>query len=182
VRTLTFIGGCSARSPEVSQRSIKVLLAEIGSDMSRSSTRGRLTTWAGVCPGRRGSPGQTRLGQDPARLQMHTESIESAKVGAASKDSYLSQRNRQVRLRRGDKKAIVARPGILIAAGHVPSIRKPYDDPVPGLSDPLCNRCEGQSNRGRRGSVEVASGPMVTLVRGRMSEKVDSMGVGGLYV
>ncbi|MFS0517932.1 IS110 family transposase [Nostoc sp. UIC 10607] len=44
--------------PGVNQRVAQVILAEIGTDMSRFPSAGHLAAWAGMCPGNRESAGK----------------------------------------------------------------------------------------------------------------------------
>jgi transposase len=119
--------------PGVAQRTAEVLLAEIGTDMSRFPTPGHLASWAGMCPGQRESAGKrgsakTRKGSKWLRNAL----VESARRAARLKGTYLSERYVQVMRRRGDKKAIIAvGHEILIAAHRVLSTHEPYHDPGP---------------------------------------------------
>lgn len=119
--------------PRRRQRSAEVIPAEVGTGMGRFPAAGRLSSWAGMCPGQRESAGKrgsakTRKGSKWLRTAL----IESARAAARSKGTYLSERYRQVCRRRGDRKAIVAvGHEVLVAAWRVLSTGQPYEDPGP---------------------------------------------------
>ena len=66
--------------PGVSQRTAQVILAEIGTDMSRFPTAGHLASWAGMCPGNNESAGKHRSGTHPSRRRSGSasRSVEAA--------------------------------------------------------------------------------------------------------
>jgi transposase len=105
--------------PGVQQRTAEVIIAETGGDMSKFPTAKHLASWAGVCPGQRESAGKrksakTRKGSPWLRATL----IESARAASRTKESYLSERYRQLARRRGDKKAIIAIAHEILTATH----------------------------------------------------------------
>jgi transposase len=107
--------------PGVSDLSARVIMAEIGNDMSRFPTDGHLISWSGLCPKNDESAGKrraTRMRKGAPWLK--TTLIQCAWAGARKKGSYLQAQFHRLRSRRGIKKAIGAvAASILTAAYHM---------------------------------------------------------------
>jgi transposase len=119
--------------PGVQRRTAEVIIAETGGDMSAFPTAKHLASWAGLCPGQRESAGKrksakTRKGSPWLRATL----IESARAASRTRDTYLSERYRQLARRRGDKKAIVALAHeILTATWHMLTTGEIYRETGP---------------------------------------------------
>ena len=107
--------------PGIGELAAHVLLAEIGTDMSRFPTAGHLISWAGLCPGNDESAGKrrsTRMRKGAPWLK--TTLIQCAWAAARKKGSYLQAQFYRLRARRGAKKAVGAvAASILTAAYHM---------------------------------------------------------------
>ena len=116
--------------PGVSKRSAQVILAEIGTDMSRFPTPAHLASWAGMCPGNNESAGKHRSGRTRHGSKwLRIALIEAAQAAARSKDTYLSAQYARVRGRRGPGRAAVAvGHSILVIAWHLLSTGETYTD------------------------------------------------------
>ena len=116
--------------PGVARSTAELLMAEIGSDMSRFKSAAHLAKWAKLCPGNYESAGQRlggRTGQSNTWLR--SALVQAANAAVRCKNSYLNAVYRRLAARRGHKKAIVAvAHRILIALYHMLTQHEPYRD------------------------------------------------------
>lgn len=106
--------------PGVGVTAARVLIAEIGTDMSRFPTPGHLASWARFAPVVNESAGRKK-GSVTGRGNRYLARVLGECVVAASRtDTFLSQRYRRLARRRGKPKAIVAvGRSILIIVWHL---------------------------------------------------------------
>ena len=107
--------------PGIGELAARVLLAEIGTDMSRFPTVGHLISWAGLCPGNDESAGKRRsIRMRKGAPWLKTTLIQCAWAATCKKGSYLQAQFHRLRARRGAKKAAGAvAASILTAAYHM---------------------------------------------------------------
>lgn len=116
--------------PGVSQTTARVIVAEIGDDMSRFPTAGNLLSWAGLCPRLDESAGK-RLSNRTRRGApwLKTVLLQAAWAASKKRDSYLRARFLRLKARRGPKKAALAvAASILTAAYHMLKCGVEYHD------------------------------------------------------
>jgi transposase len=102
IALLTTIPGGSALSA-------RIILAEIGRDMSRFPTAGHLISWAGLCPKSEESAGKRRsTRRRKGAPWLKTTLVQCAWAASRKKASYLQAQFHRLRARRGAKKAIGA--------------------------------------------------------------------------
>jgi len=114
--------------PGVARATAEVIVAEIGTDMSRFPSADHLAAWAGVAPGNNESAGKRRSGKTRKGDRPLGVALNQAAHGAAhTKNTYLAAQYRRLAKRRGKKKAIMAvAHSILVIAYHLIQRKEPY--------------------------------------------------------
>jgi transposase len=116
--------------PGVARRTAEIIVAEIGTDMSRFPGADHLASWAGVAPGNNESAGKrfsgkTTKGNQSLRVALN----QAANAASHMSKTYLSAQYHRIAARRGRKRAIVAvAHSILISAYHMIKNNVPYHD------------------------------------------------------
>ena len=116
--------------PGVDRRIAECLVAEIGVDMARFSTSGRLASWAGMCPRNHESGGKRKSGRARKGSKWLAANLaQAAEAAGRSKGTYLGAQFQRLRGRIGHPKARKAvEHSILVAAFHILDGHVPYAD------------------------------------------------------
>ncbi len=105
--------------PGVGETAARVLVAEIGVDMTRFPSAGHLVSWAGLCPRLDESAGKRRS----TRVRHGDQWLKPTLVQAAwaathAKNTYLQAQFHRITRRRGPKKAIIAVAASMLTAAY----------------------------------------------------------------
>lgn len=96
--------------PGISETSAKIIVSEIGIDMSHFSTSKKLCNWAGLTPQNNESAGKkksTRVSRAGVYLKPTLVQCANAAI-KSTKESYFRNKYLKIKKRRGHKKAIIA--------------------------------------------------------------------------
>jgi transposase len=123
--------------PGVGRRIAEVLVAEIGTDMTRFPTSRHLASWAGMCPGNNESAGKRKSGRTrKGSPWLRAALVEAGQAAGRTKQSYLGAQYRRLVARRGAKRAVVAvGHSILVIVYHLLRRDARYDDLGPHYFD-----------------------------------------------
>lgn len=105
--------------PGVSDVAARVIVAEIGDDMSRFPTAGNLISWAGLCPRLDESAGKRRSNRTRRGAPwLKTVLVQAARAAANKRDSYPRAQYLRLKARRGPNKAVLAVAATLLTAAY----------------------------------------------------------------
>jgi transposase len=113
--------------PGVGRQAAEVIVAEIGSDMTRFATPGHLASWAGLCPGHNESGGKRRKARATKGSQrLRTTLVQVAWAASHTKKTIFGATYRKWARRLGKKKALIAVARKILQLAHV-LLRKETD-------------------------------------------------------
>jgi transposase len=114
--------------PGIDQRLAEVIVAEVGTDMSRFPSADHLAAWAGVAPGSHESAGKQYSGRTtPGNRALRKGLVQAAQGAKRKKDTYLREQYYRLKGRRGPRRAIMAvAHSILVIVYHMLSRHEPY--------------------------------------------------------
>jgi transposase len=114
--------------PGVARHTAEMIVAEIGTDMTRFPSADHLTSWAGVAPGNYESAGKRASGKTrKGNRFLRTVLVQAAHAAARTKGTYLSAQYRRLSTRRGKKRAIMAvAHSMLVMAYYMIQRQEPY--------------------------------------------------------
>jgi transposase len=92
----------------VSRQVLSVLMAEIGTDLKRFPVAPHLSSWAGICPGQKESAGKQLSGRSRKGHRYLRAALVQAAHGVRQSQTYLGERYRRLKKRRGSKRAALA--------------------------------------------------------------------------
>ncbi len=105
--------------PGLSETTARVVIAEIGIDMTRFPSVGHLISWAGFCPRLDESAGKRRSSRTRQRAPwLKPTLVNAAWAATRKKDSYLRAQFLRIKTRRGAKKAILAVASSMLTAAY----------------------------------------------------------------
>jgi transposase len=123
--------------PGVARRTAEVVLAELGTDMSRFPSDRHAAAWAGLCPSNKESGGRRFAARSRQGNKALKRSLaEAAMATGKTKDTYLGAQYRRIGARRGKKRGSLAvAHSILRICYHMIKNQSHYKDLGPDYFD-----------------------------------------------
>jgi transposase len=95
--------------PGVNRRAAEVIVAEIGTDMTKFPSAGHLSSWAGMCSGNHQSAGKRQSGRTtPGDRWLRQVLVQAAWAASHTRKTFLSAAYHRWAKRMGKKRALVA--------------------------------------------------------------------------
>jgi transposase len=113
----------------VSRNTVQILMAEVGTDLQRFPDAEHLSSWAGMCPGQHESAGKRQSGKCRKGNHYVREALVQAAHSVRRSHSYLGERYRRLKKRRGSKRAAFAiGHKILVIFYHLMTTEQDYQE------------------------------------------------------
>jgi transposase len=111
--------------PGVGRQGAEIIVAEIGTDMTRFPSAAHLCAWAGVAPGNDESAGKRRSGRTrKGDRALRSTLVQAAHAASHTKNTYLGALYHRIAARRGKKRAIIAVAHAILTSAYYMLVRE----------------------------------------------------------
>ena len=105
--------------PGIGEQTAQVIIAELGVDMSQFPTPAHASAWAKLAPQTLQSGATTRPGKTGKGNRWLRGALGDAAMAVGKTDTFLGERHRRIRRRRGKQKAMVATARAIVEIAHL---------------------------------------------------------------